>query len=84
MNFLTPNSPYYHLLKYLLFLLKHPVYIYIYGDVAEEPVASVCRFGVLPFLRERGCPFTVNLNVLRKGKKKGKWSLNKPKKHNEA
>ena len=23
-------GPYYHLLKYLLFLLKHPVYIYIY------------------------------------------------------
>jgi len=29
MNLLTRNSPYYHLLKYLLFLLKHPVYIYI-------------------------------------------------------
>jgi len=27
MNFFTQNSPYYHLLKYLLFLLKHPVYI---------------------------------------------------------
>jgi hypothetical protein len=26
----TRNSPHYHLLKYLLFLLKHPVYIYIY------------------------------------------------------
>jgi hypothetical protein len=25
MNF-TRNSPYYHLLQYLLFLLKHPVY----------------------------------------------------------
>jgi len=23
---LTRNSPYYHLLKYLLFLMKHPVY----------------------------------------------------------
>ena len=28
MNLFTRNSPYYHLLKYLLFLLKHPVYIY--------------------------------------------------------
>jgi hypothetical protein len=28
MNLLTRNSPYYYLLKYLLFLLKHPVYIY--------------------------------------------------------
>jgi len=26
MNLLIRNSPYYHLLKYLLFLLKHPVY----------------------------------------------------------
>ena len=26
MNLFTQNSPYYHLLKYLLFLLKHPVY----------------------------------------------------------
>jgi len=28
MNLFTRNSPCYHLLKYLLFLLKHPVYIY--------------------------------------------------------
>ena len=33
MSLFTPNSPYYHLLKYLLFLLKHPVYIYIYVTV---------------------------------------------------
>ena len=26
MDLFTQNSPYYHLLKYLLFLLKHPVY----------------------------------------------------------
>ena len=30
MNLFTRNSPYYHLLKYLLFLLKHIIYIYIY------------------------------------------------------
>jgi hypothetical protein len=29
MNLFTRNSPYYHFLKYLLFLLKHPVYICI-------------------------------------------------------
>ena len=29
MKLFTRNSPYYHLIKYLLFLLKHPVYIYI-------------------------------------------------------
>ena len=28
MNLFPRNSPYYHLLKYLLFLLKHPVYIF--------------------------------------------------------
>jgi len=27
MNLFTGNSPHYHLLKYLLFLLRHPVYI---------------------------------------------------------
>jgi len=26
MNLFTRNSPYYHFLKYLLVLLKHPVY----------------------------------------------------------
>ena len=57
MNLFTGNSPYYHLLKYLLFLMK----LYIYGDVPKEPVASVFRFDVSPVLRERGCPFTVNL-----------------------
>jgi len=30
MNLFTQNSPYYHLLKYLQFLLKHPVYTYIF------------------------------------------------------
>jgi len=29
MNLFTRNSSYYHLLKYLLFLLEHPVYIWI-------------------------------------------------------
>jgi hypothetical protein len=41
MNLFTQNSPYYHLLKCLLFLLKHPVcvcvcvYIYIYIYIHE-------------------------------------------------
>ena len=30
MNLFTRNSPYYYFLKYLLFLLKHPVCMYIY------------------------------------------------------
>ena len=28
MNLFTRNSPYYHLLKYLIFLVKHPVYLH--------------------------------------------------------
>jgi len=36
MNLFTQNSPYYYLLKHLLFLLKHPVYIYIYIYVPKE------------------------------------------------
>jgi len=35
MNLFTRNSPYYHLLKYLLFLLKHPVYTF-YNPYAEH------------------------------------------------
>ena len=35
MNVFTRNSPHYHLLKYLLFLLKHPVY-YNAMDVIDE------------------------------------------------
>jgi len=33
MNSFTRNSPYYHLLKYLLFLLKHPVYYDLVGNI---------------------------------------------------
>ena len=32
MNLFTHNSPYYNLLKYLLFLMKHPVYYYYYHN----------------------------------------------------
>ena len=35
-NLFTRNSPYYHLLKYLLFLLKHPVY-------KVKPKKQFCR-----------------------------------------
>ena len=30
-NLFTRNSPHYHILKYLLFLLKHPVYEAVVG-----------------------------------------------------
>jgi hypothetical protein len=45
MNLFTWNSPYYHLLKYLLFLLKHPVYKHGQSQmcrnlyVAETPIS---------------------------------------------
>ena len=56
-NLFTRNSPYYHPLKYLLFLLKHPVcvcvciYIYIYIYIYKilhscvfRSSSSVCHF----------------------------------------
>jgi hypothetical protein len=52
MNLFTQNSPYYHLLKYLLFFLKHPVYIYIYVCVC------VCKHNRLY------CEWYINLNVV--------------------
>ena len=36
MNLFTRNSPYYHLLKHLLFLLKHPVYL-------NTVISSLCK-----------------------------------------
>jgi len=35
MNLFTRNIPYYHLLKYLLFLLKHPVYFILQACVSR-------------------------------------------------
>jgi len=42
MNLFTWNSPYYHLLKYLLFLLKHPVYE-VKLSFCSEPTAHHTR-----------------------------------------
>jgi hypothetical protein len=41
-NLFTRNSPYYHLLKYLLFLLKHPVCIYIRYYMAFFVAPTLC------------------------------------------
>jgi len=49
MNLFTRNSPYYHLLKYLLFLLKHPVYIYIYIYIYISQVIYLAK----PFISTR-------------------------------
>ena len=38
MNLFTRNSPYYHLLNYLLFLLKHPVFLFSY-----RRSGTICR-----------------------------------------
>jgi hypothetical protein len=43
MNIFTRNSPYYHLLKYLLFLLKHPVYDHN-NKVPEQNVQFLLHF----------------------------------------
>jgi len=42
MNLFTRNSPYYHLLKYLLFLLKHPVCINLHhqGEAILTEIVS--------------------------------------------
>jgi len=40
MNLFTQNSPYYHRLKYLIFLLKHPVY-------KEISYTDMCVFHLL-------------------------------------
>jgi len=42
MNLFTRNSPYYHLLNYLLFFLKHPVYAYEPVPMAARSKACVC------------------------------------------
>ena len=85
-NLFIGNSPYYHLLKYLLFLLKHThthiyIYICIYMMTLRRNLLRV--YSGLMFRR-----FSVNAaahlllicNVLRKGKMKGKLSVCKPKK----
>jgi hypothetical protein len=41
MNLFTRNSPYYHLLKCLLFLLKHPVYVVV------SQKFNILRYGML-------------------------------------
>jgi len=66
MNLFTRNSPYYHLIKYLLFLLKHPIYkhtqthtymqdtepLYRYaGDT--EPLLSIREKAVARYLWSR-------------------------------
>ena len=40
MNLFIPNSPYYHLLKYLLFFLKHPVYFIVVQRRLKTAISS--------------------------------------------
>ena len=46
MNLFTQSSPYYHLLKYLLFLLKHPVYTHILKHRLENTLHFVLLISV--------------------------------------
>ena len=41
MNLFTLKSPYYHLLKYLLFLLEHPVYLCVLSTVTRSMQITV-------------------------------------------
>jgi len=43
MNLFTRNSPYYHLLKYLLFLLKHPVYRRLASPYSSRTCRCTCN-----------------------------------------
>ena len=60
-NLFTRNSPYYHLLKYLLFLLKHPVYRIVSSksgvpNVKKEFMWSVCNaIKLWMYISERNC-----------------------------
>jgi len=50
MNLFTRSSPYYHLLKYLIFLLKHPVYL---TSPRQLEVVFETSFGSLQITRIR-------------------------------
>jgi len=53
MNLFTRNSPYYNLLKYLLFILKHPVYnlisVFICILINSDKI-KIYRTAVLPVM----------------------------------
>jgi hypothetical protein len=46
MKLMTPNSPYYHHLKYFLFLLKHPV-------LSNDHIYSFCEWLSIHFTGEK-------------------------------
>ena len=52
MNFFTRNSPYYHLLKYLLFLLKHPAHILYLPTKDMSHIETQIRCYWITHLRE--------------------------------
>ena len=53
MKLFTRNSPYYHLLKYLLFLLKHPVYVQGMYSVILSQSKSTSNVNII-FYRQCG------------------------------
>jgi len=50
MNLFTGNSPYYHLTKYLLFLLKHPVYKQLSFSVFNYWMYLKVQFHLIKYL----------------------------------
>jgi len=59
MNLLTQNSPYYHLLKYLLFLLKHPVCVlkifWWWGSIKSSLALSLFKWFKCTDVAETSC-----------------------------
>jgi len=59
MNLLTRNRPYYHLLKYLLFLLKHPVCVlkifWWWGSIKSPLTGSLFKWFKYTDLAETSC-----------------------------
>jgi len=49
MNLFTQNIPYYHILKYLLFLLKHPVYLALGAQLGMYLFFSTARIDATYF-----------------------------------
>jgi len=58
MKLFTRYSPYYHLLKHFLFLLKHPVYIYIFVSTLKRKLIKILLLHRRSFVNKTGdCTF---------------------------
>jgi len=67
MNLFTPNSPYYHFLKYLLFLLKHPVYSELLSYPVGSKSPSTSNDVTLAWIRKQQIVFPRNIATYMSG-----------------